>query len=369
MNTDTIKKNSPVVDISLKEIVQKAKEWWHYLLSKWIIILIFGLSGAAIGLVVSFRTPTKYTAHLSFALIEKSSGGGGLADLASSFGISGLMGGGSNGAFSGDNLLEIIKSRYAIEQTLLTPVDYKGKKKNLVEVYIQFNDLRKDWLKGEKNKELKTLSFPIGQKRQTFTRTQDSVLFTIYNDIINSNSLIIARKDKKVSIVNLNFSSVDEIFSKLFVEKLMDQTYRFYSDTRTSQSRANINMMQGKADSIKSLYESALYKGAGFSQVNINQALQFAAVPKIKQENNAQLYATVYAEVLKNLETLKLDMARETPIVQMIDEPRFPLLKEKFGKVKGILMGGILAEFLIVAFLLGSLFIKDYLKEQKDDRL
>ena len=354
MNTDTIKRNGPVVEISLKEIVQKAGEWWKYLLSKWILILLFGFSGAGIGLIVSLLTPPKYTAHLSFALVEKSSGGGGLADLASSFGISGLMGSGSSGAFSGDNLLEIIKSRYAIEQTLLTPVEYQGKKENLVEVYIQFNDLRKGWLKNEKNIELNTLSFPIGQKRETFTRTQDSVLFNIYNELVKSNALLIARKDKKLSIVNVDFTSKDELFSKLFEEKLMAETYRFYSDTRTSQSRANINMMQAKADSIKSLYESALYKGAGFSQVNINQALQYAAVPKIKQENNAQLYATVYAEVLKNLETLKLDMARETPIVQMIDVPRMPLKKDKLGKAKGIIFGGLLGGFLIVAFMIGK---------------
>ena len=367
MNTDTdaIKGNGPVVEISLKVIVQKAKEWWQYLLSKWILILLFGFSGAGIGLIVSLLTPPKYTAHLSFALVEKSSGGGGLADLASSFGISGLMGSGSSGAFSGDNLLEIIKSRYAIEQTLLTPVDYLGKKENLVEVYIQFNDLRKDWLKNEKNKELKTLSYPIGQKRETFTRTQDSVLYKIYNDILKSNALILARKDKKLSIVNVDFTSEDELFSKLFVERLMAETYKFYSDTRTSQSRANIAMMKAKADSIKSLYESALYKGAGFSQVNINQALQYAAVPKIKQENNAQLYATVYAEVLKNLETLKLDMARETPIVQIIDTPRFPLEKARLGKAKAMTTGGILGGFLIVFFLLGGMILKNALKEEE----
>jgi len=355
MNPDTNKKNGPVTEFSLQEIVQKASEWWKYLLSKWIIILIFGIGGAAIGFVVSIMTAPKYTAHLSFALVEKSSGGGGLADLASSFGISGLMGGGSSGAFSGDNLLEIIKSQYAMEQTLLTPVDYQGKKENLVEVYIKFNEIRKKWLK---NKNLNGLSFPIGQERVTFTRAQDSVLYSIYKEIADSKLLTVVRKDKKVSIVNVNFTSKNEIFSKLFVEKLMDETYRFYSETRTSQSRANIAMMQIKADSIKMLYESALYRGAGYSQVNINQALQYAAVPRIKQENNAQLYATVYTEVLKNLESLKLDMARETPIVQIIDTPRFPLMKEKLGKAKAIAFGGIMGGIIIVSFLLGALYIQ-----------
>lgn len=349
-------------EISLIEIVEILKTYWTYLLTKWIIICIFGFGGAAIGLVASFLVKPKYTAHLSFALVEKSSGGGGLADLASSFGFSGL-GGGNNSAFSGDNLLEIIKSRYAVEQTLLTPVTYNGKRKNLVEIYIDFNELRRDWLKNEKNKELQQLSYPIGQKRKAFTRTQDSVLHCIYDEIVKPNSLKIMRKDKKISIVNVDFTSKNELFSKLFVENLMDQTYQFYKETKTSQSRANVNMMQHTADSIKALYEGALYKGAGYSQVNINQALQFAAVPRIKQENNAQLYGTVYAEVLKNLETLKLDMARETPLVQMIDEPRLPLQKDKLGKGKGIVMGGLIGGFIILVYLLGVSYIRDMQKK------
>ncbi len=357
-------------EISLVEIVEILKTYWTYLLSKWLIICVFGFGGAAIGLVASFVIKPKYTAHLSFALVEKSSGGG-LADLASSLGLAGLSGG-SNGAFAGDNLLEIIKSRYAIEQTLLTPVVYNGKKQNLVEIYIGFNKLRENWINDKNNKELQKLTYPIGQIRENFSRTQDSVLFSIYNNIINSNSLSVLRKDKKISIVNIDFVSKNELFSKFFIENLMNQTYLFYKKTKTSQSRSNVNMMQHTADSIKALYEGALYKGAGYSQVNINQALQFAAVPRIKQENNAQLYGTVYAEVLKNLETLKLDMARETPLVQMIDTPRLPLKKEIFGKVKGIAKGGILGGILIVGYLLIGLYLKNmgiYLKTEKKTEL
>ena len=349
-------------EISLKELIVKAKEWWQYLLTKWVIILVFGLGGAVIGLITSLLTPPKYTAHLSFALVEKSSGGGGLADLASSFGLSSMLGGGGSGAFSGDNLLEIMQSPHTIQQTLLSPVVYQGKKQNLVEVYIQFNELRKGWEKSA-NPELKALIFPIGQTRETFTRTQDSVMNGFYNEIIKSKSLSIARKDKKLSFVNVSFTSKDEVFSKLFEEKLMAETYGFYKETRTAQSRANITMMQAKADSIKKLYDSSLYKSAGYSQVNINQALTYATVPKQKQESNSQLYYTVYTEVLKNLEALKLDLARETPIVQIIDTPRFPLEKERLGKAKAMATGGVLGGFLIMFYLLGAMFLKNALKE------
>ena len=76
------------------------------------------------------------------------------------------------------------------------------------------------------------------------------------------------------------------------------------------------------------------------------------------------MYVTVYAEVLKNLETLKLEMARETPIVQIIDTPRLPLKKDKLGKIKGIFMGGVLGGFLIIVYLFGSFYLREELKKE-----
>jgi hypothetical protein len=354
----TVRKNT---EISYKERLLKVKEYFQYLLGKWIIILVFGLGGSALGLVASLLNEPTYKAHLSFALIDSSGGASGLASLASSFGMSIMSGG--DGAFSGDNLLEIIKSRHAVELALLTPVTYKGQKQNLVEVYVQINEMRDAWNKNKKNAELRQLSFPVGQKRETFTRTQDSVLHSISEAIRTSRTLLVERKDKKLDIVNMDYTSQDELFSKLFVEKLMEDTYQFYLDTRTSQSRTNIAMMEATADSIKRLYESSLYRSASISQFNINQAIQLAAVPKIKQETNAQLYGAVYAEVLKNLETLKLEMARDKPIVQIIDTPRLPLVREHLGKAKGMVIGGIWGGFLIVFWLLGALYFKNILKQ------
>jgi hypothetical protein len=337
--------------LSIKDVITNIQAFWNYLLTKWIIIFIFGFGGAGIGLGLSFLVKPEYTANLSFVLIDKSSATGGLASLASTFGFSGMLSSGNGSAFSGDNLLEIIKSRYAVEKTLLSTINFNGKEKTLMDAYIEFNEFKKSW-KNSKNVELKSLQYPLDQKRSTYTRTQDSVILDVYNRIIKSNALTVIRKDRKLGIVNINFSSKNEQFSKSFVENLMSQTYQFYTDTRTSQSRANINMMQHTADSIKNLYENALYNSATISQININSALQTAAVPRIKQENNAQLYGSVYAEVLKNLETLKLDLARETPIVQVIDMPRYPLKEKKLGKAKGIVFGGLIGGSIILIYLL-----------------
>lgn len=347
-------------DFEIKELVGKLSALWRYLLAKWVLIVTFGLVGASLGLTFSFFVKPKYTAHISFALIDKTSGGGGLASIASSFGLGGMFGGGDGSAFSGDNLLEIIKSRYVIEKTLLAPIDFYGEEKTMIDAYIQFNDLHEKWKKS-RNIELRTLNYPINQKRETFSRTQDSILNAIYMKFIKSNDLNVVRKEKKISIVYLNFKSLDETFSKSFAENLIGQTYKFYKETRTAQSRANLEMMQHKADSIKTLYENALYAGAEISMVNVNRAVQLATVPRLKQEYDVQLYGTVYAEVLKNLETLKLDMLRETPIIQLIDEPIYPLKEEKLGKLKGLVFGGFIGGGLILVYLLGMFYLKEML--------
>jgi len=298
-NKDLEKENiegTESTELSLKDMVRIAREWWKYLSARWVLIVIFGLGGAAIGLTVSLTSKPKYTAHLSFALMEKGTGVSGLASLASSFGYS--IGVGSTNAFSGDNLIEIIKSQRAVEQALMTPVNYNGKNENLIEAYISVTKMRKGWVKSKK-RELRKLSFPIGESLSSFSRVQDSVMNAIYNSMAKSGALSVAKIDKMSGIVNVNFTGRDELFAKLFVEKLMEQTYRFYRDTKTAQSRANIAMMQHTADSVKRLYDAALYKGAAVSQVNMNMAMQYVAVPKIKQQTDAQLLERYMQKFLK----------------------------------------------------------------------
>ena len=57
-------------------------------------------------------------------------------------------------------------------------------------------------------------------------------------------------------------------------------------------------------------------------------------------------------ELVKQSEMAKVTLRKETPLIQVIDQPILPLKKEQFGKAKGIVLGGVLAGFLIVIFLI-----------------
>jgi hypothetical protein len=44
----------------------------------------------------------------------------------------------------------------------------------------------------------------------------------------------------------------------------------------------------------------------------------------------------------------KVTLRKETPLIQVIDRPILPFPKERLGKEKGIVLGGILTGFLTV---------------------
>ena len=325
-------------EISLKELIQKAGEWFAFFKSKWKIILLAGIIGGLLGLGYSFTKKNIYTAKLSFVLEEKGgSSGGGLASLAAQFG---LGGGGDGGVFSGGNMIELLKSRFLIEKTLLSTVSINGKSDLLLNRYIRFNKLDKAW---EKKKNLAGLKF-TNTDRSKFSLQQDSVLGVISIGLIKNN-IAVAQQDKKLSIINVVFASTDEVFAKVFSEKLIETVTDFYIETKTKKSRGNVMLLQNRADSVQRELNAAMYGRAQFGDQNMGLIRQQAAVPKLKQEMRVQMLGTLYGELVKNLEFAKLTLMREEPLVQIIDQPILPLPKARLGKLKAMVLGGFLFGF------------------------
>jgi hypothetical protein len=336
-------------EISLKELIQKAGEWFAFFKSKWKIIFLAGIIGGLLGLGYSFIKKPIYTAKLSFALEEKGNmSASGLASVAAQFGLGGI-GGGEGGVFSGGNMIELLKSRFLIEKTLLSTVTINGKSDLLLNRYIRFNKLDQKWAK---KKSLANLKFTTAD-RGTFTLQQDSVLGVISNGLIKNN-IAVAQQDKKLSIVNVVFASTDEIFAKVFSEKLIETVTDFYIETKTKKSRGNVMLLQNRADSVQRELNAALYGRAQFGDQNMGLIRQQAAVPKLKQEMRVQMLGTLYGELVKNLEFAKLTLMREEPLVQIIDQPILPLPKARLGKLKAMVLGGFLFGFLSILGLGGK---------------
>jgi hypothetical protein len=343
-------------EISLKELLEKVKEWYSYLLSQWRVIVLAGLVGAAIGLTYSFIKKPVYTATLTFALEDEKSGGGlgSALGLASSLGFD--LGGGGGSIFTGSNLTELFKSRSMVEQSLLSPVTSNGKIISLAEMYIQNNDWRDKW---QNMPELKGIQFLPETKRKYFTRVHDSILGKIYDDL-SKTALSVDQKDKKIAIVTIDLASTNELFSKYFTEALVKQVSDFYIETKSKKSRENMLILERQTDSIRRELNGAI-TGVAVANDNtfgLNPAMNVRRAPSARRQVDVQANTAILTELVKQSELAKVTLRKETPLIQIIDSPILPLKKEKFGKVKGIVMGGVLAGFLTVLGLIGRRIFK-----------
>lgn len=334
-------------EISLKELIEKGKEWCSYLLSQWKIIVLAGVIGAAIGLIYSFTKKPVYTATLSFALEDEKGGGGGLGSalgLASSLGLD--LGGGGGSIFTGANLTELFKSRSMVEQTLLSPVIVESKTISLAEMYIRNQEWRKNW---SENPKYASLEFLPNANRDNFTRGQDSIMGVIYQNI-SQGGLAVGQRDKKVAIVSIDAISNNEMFSKYFCEALVKEVSDFYIDTKSKKSRENMLILERQTDSIRRELNGAI-TGVAVSNDNtfgLNPAMNVRRTPSARRQVDVQANTAILTELVKQTELAKVTLRKETPLIQIIDKPILPLKKEKFGKAKGILIGGFLAGFLML---------------------
>ncbi|QIH39485.1 lipopolysaccharide biosynthesis protein [Flavobacterium sp. Sr18] len=333
-------------EISLKELIEKGREWFSYLLSQWKVIVLAGIVGAGLGLAYSFSKKPVYTASLSFAL-EDEKGGGGLGSalgLASSLGLD--LGGGGGSIFTGSNLTELFKSRAMVEQTLLSPVVVDGKAVSLAEMYIQNNEWRDQW---NENPKFKAIQFLPDTKRKYFTRVHDSILGVMYQDL-SKNGLVVGQKDKKIAIITIDVSSTNELFSKYFTESLVKEVSDFYVTTKSKKARENMDILERQTDSIRGALNGAI-TGVAVANDNtfgLNPAMNVRRAPSARRQVDVQANTAILTELVKQTELAKVTLRKETPLIQVIDQPILPLKKEQFGKAKGIVFGGTLAGFLTV---------------------
>ena len=115
------------------------------LLNHWKQIAIAAIIGGVIGLSYSLLVKPTYTGRLTFVVEEaKQSGGGMLSALAGQFGVD--IGGmaGTSGVLAGDNVQELLKSRFLIKKVLLSksPMDSSI---SIADSYAKVYGWEKDW--------------------------------------------------------------------------------------------------------------------------------------------------------------------------------------------------------------------------------
>jgi hypothetical protein len=160
----------------------------------------------------------------------------------------------------------------------------------------------------------------------------------IYQKIIKKN-LVVERLNKKGSIIEITTTTPNEVFSKLFTERLVLETIRMYVDIKTSVATRNISRLEKRSDSLMELLNAKSYKSAAMQVLDANAAYKTSAVPvEVSQRDKSVTYA-LYSEVMKNLEASRMGLASQTPVINMLDQARYPLENKELAFWKLLLFG------------------------------
>jgi hypothetical protein len=333
--------------IVLGDVIESVKRFIGYLRSQIILISLFAVVGLALPLIYRAMQKPAYAASTTFILEEKSAAGGGLAGIASQVGLDlGSLSGGGSSVFSGDNILDIIKSRVIIEKVLLTPISGNSGK-TLADLYLQFSGM------GEK------LPTPVSFASPSVSHTvyQDSVLYVMYDQIAKK-MVSVDRLNKKGTIFKIVTVSQNQVFSKNFAERLLKETTSYYVNVKTSNAAANVKRLQARGDSLLRVLNAKSYNTASFQILDPNVAFKSMSVPAEVSSRDKSIVFSIYAEVTKNLEMSRIALVSQTPVIQLLDVPKYPLMDDR----KSYLFLGLVG---FIAGIFAAIFLCLYLYTDK----
>jgi hypothetical protein len=322
------------------------------LLKKWYFLALAVVIGAALGYIKMMSKPPVYSASISFVLSTEPRPNMGVVNLASQLGFDGITSNPDN-IFSGDNIIELFKSRTLIGKALLSQVD-SAKHITLLNLIArkQFPD------------QFAALG-RFGDNPDQFSPQQRSLYRLIITRV--SNSFIVFKKDKKLIIYLITSTFTDPDIAYYTSKLVLDETSRYFIETKTRVSATSVRLLQHEADSLAGVLSHTYSSTASMSDetYNLNPAVSIQRSGMMFNQAKAAAFAAAYAEVMRNLEIAKINLQKETPLYRVIDNPELPLPPMRQNVLKITAISAVIGFLLMTGFLTFRTLLKTKSYEQR----
>jgi hypothetical protein len=372
-NTNNIQK--PKTDdagFSVEKLLNLAKIYfWELLKYSWVI--------AALAIVLGYymyqskkKIPVQFTAFLNFSLNESSGADQSFMQqvLGGSLGIGSLdpdLGLGQSGGMP--MLQELIKTRKTLELVLFQKVNLPNKKGKYREDYfinhiIELNGYRELW---SKTKSSYANIYFKNDSTDGFSRDQNYILLTVCNNIIKGQ---LSDAVSKAGILTLKFKSFHEELSYHFLLRFYKELNTYYTQKSVEKQRRIFLAARIRRDSLEKEMDRA-EKGY-ISYLNTHN---LAAMGQHAEEIEIQYLGRklsgemeAYFMAIRNVEAAKIALEQQTPLLQAIDKPIYPLSREAPNAFMALITGLAIGTFLGIALIVGKKALRDYMKSQKKEK-
>ena len=246
---------------------------------------------------------------------------GGLASLASSFGVN--IGVNQQGADAINPTLYPDLMNSVDFKTSLFEVLVKRKDDNKVLTYYDYleNEQKLPWwyaviksLFSKKEYDSKTINPFELSKEQT--------------DIVKEiNKNVSCNVDKKTYVITINVTDQDPLICATLADSVKTRLQKFITDYRTSKARVDLDYNKKLFGEVKAKYERARNRYVNYADSHRSVSSQSAQTKEADLQNEMQLQQQIYQQVVAQLQQAEMKVQQDTPAFTTLQSATVPVRK------------------------------------------
>ncbi len=282
-------------------------------------------SSVLLGIIVALTTPKVYTASVVLAP-EMSAGGlglsGGLADMASNFGVDLNSAGKGMDAIYPEIYPELFTSYDFIHSLFSVPVRTEKSNKTCDYAYHLTKQTKnsllqypKVWLSSLMKKTVKAGS----GKADPFKMSRDEAELC---DGISGN--IMCMVDKKTSVITISVKDQDPLVAAILADTLQRRLQTYITDYRTKKARTDYGYYKKLYSEAKAKYTKVQQKYAAYCDANQDIVLESFQTKRDELENNMQLAFNTMSQLNTQLQNAEAKIQERTPAFTILSEAKMP---------------------------------------------
>jgi uncharacterized protein involved in exopolysaccharide biosynthesis len=277
--------------------------------------------------IYALSLPNYYncTVKLAPELGSAARSAGGLAGLASSFGIN--LGSAQAGADAITPTLYPDLMNSVDFKTSLFPVKVTRKEDNQTFTYYDYlmKEQKAPWWSTAKKAFFSLFLDSEPVKEQTVDPFQLTKEQTAIAKAIDQN--VVCDVDKKTFVITINVTDQDPLICATLADSVKTRLQKFITDYRTSKARVDLEYNKKLYGEAKAKYEQARDAYARFSDSHRDVSSQSAQTKLADLQNEMQLQQQIYQQVVAQLQQAEMKVQQETPAFTTFQSATVPVLK------------------------------------------
>ena len=322
-------------EIDLVEILKKI-----YKSRKFILIISF--SFALLGVAVAMLSPIKFSSETIFITQNQESNSSSLSGVASLVGIN--LGVSNFGGEIPSSMYPQVTQSPKFKRLLLNSnIDFDNKI-NLKQYLIDYYKLNTE--NDKINSDL-------------YVSELENTCFEIINEIISVNV------NQKDGFITLSSTLPVAEYSAILTKKAKEILQEIIINNKIESANQNLIFSQQQLEEKKLIFDEIQAKLAYFSDSNLNSVNSFVINERDKLEAEFQIINAVVTELSKQVEQVKLQVSKDTPVFSTIQEAVIPNKRTSPKRTQLVIIFGFLGLVISTGFILTKDILFDVFDEVK----